>query len=120
MAAPCGQQRQESGGAKLCVYARERVAFRTEENVVTLVRLLGAWNLCHVPPATFALGPLNLDCLDTTHVPIAVIDELLREDAVNTRVLAYARGKQPCQGEKVCAQCLQMSDCRRGKMRTHR
>ena len=72
--------------ARMC--ATRSNSERTKENIISLVRLLGAGNFCHVPPAALALSPLDLHCLYTTHVSIAVVDEFLRQDAVDTRVLA--------------------------------
>jgi len=60
-----------------------------EHDNVSGEELLAALDLLHVPTARSALGPLNADSVDTLDLASAIVDKVLRKDAVLTRVLAH-------------------------------
>jgi hypothetical protein len=71
----------------------ENTSLRSEEthgkqDEVSGEELLRALDLLHVPATARRLGPLNTDGVDALNLARAVVHELLRHNAVLTRVLA--------------------------------
>jgi hypothetical protein len=60
----------------------------SKEDEVSREELLRTLDLLHVPTTTRRLGPLNTDSVDALNLARAVVHELLRHDAVLTRILA--------------------------------
>jgi hypothetical protein len=60
-----------------------------EEDEVSREKLLTALDVLHIPTARGGLGPLNTNGVDSLDVAVAVIDEVLRHNAVLARVFAH-------------------------------